>query len=101
HLLRLLDEIERLGRCQQLARDAARIADRLRRKGKPALAGQDLLVRLVHLFCRPRLWRRNLDVCRVPRDPSPTAPIAMVWIGRGLRYWCGGHSGRRVERMDP
>src|SRR5258708_6705213 len=55
HFLRRLDEIDGLERPQKLARNASRIASRLRRKGNVAHALQYLVISRLNLLCPPRL----------------------------------------------
>src|SRR5215471_6087570 len=100
NLFRLLDEIHWLGRGQQLPGNATRIAYRLRREGKPPLSRQHLFVRLLHLFRRPRLENRVLDVADVRRHLAWAVQIAVEWISWILPDRAAAQSRRRIEPMD-
>ncbi len=100
HFLGCLDEIEWLRRCQQLPGNAARIAGRLGGKRKSALAGQHLVVRLLHLPRRPGLEHRVLGVADVRRHLAGAIPVAMERIGGVLPDRAAAQSRRRVQPID-
>src|SRR6266550_8095516 len=96
HHLGGLDEVERLGREQQLSGDAARIATSLSGEPKAPLASEHLVIRVLHLLGSPRLEDRVLGVADVVRHLSGTGLIAMERMGRILPDRPAAESPRRV-----
>src|SRR5215469_9052415 len=98
YLFRRLDEVHGFRRIEQLPRDPARVAARLRREPDRPLAADDLFVRLAHLLGGPRLEYRVLVVAEAHRHLPAVGPdIAYIGMIGVLPNRAAAGARRRVE----